>query len=226
MFVIGLTGGIASGKTTVSRILKELGAEVIDADQVARKVTEPNRPAWNELVRAFGKGILNPDCTINRRRLGSLVFGNPKHLATLNSITHPRIIADIKDRLELLAAESEGRVKEGTETELAGNKEKVVVLDAPLLIEAGMTSLVDEVWVVVVGRETQISRLMARENFSYEEAVQRLRAQMPLSEKVKRADRVIDNEGLLEETRRKVQALWKEIQQQAKMRKGKAEGKD
>jgi len=197
MTIIGLTGGIASGKSTVSRILKELGAEVIDADLVAKEIIRPQSPAWKELVAAFGKGILNDDKTINRRKLGQIVFGNPTALAKLNAITHPRIIEKIKDKIREIQNRDE---------------EKIIVIDAPLLIEAGMVPLTDEVWVVVVDPETQLHRLMARDHFTFQEALNRLNAQLPLAEKMKYARRIIDNRGSIEETAREVRRLWEELQ--------------
>ncbi|MCL4426096.1 MAG: dephospho-CoA kinase [Firmicutes bacterium] len=196
MTVIGLTGGIASGKSTVSRILKELGAEIIDADMVAKEVIRPQLPAWRELVATFGRAILNDDKTINRRKLGQMVFGNPEALAKLNTITHPRIIQVIKDRIE--------QIKRRDET-------GVIVIDAPLLIEAGMVSLTDEVWLVMVDPDIQLSRLMARDHFTFQEALNRLNAQMSPEEKMKYARRIIDNRGPVEETTKEVVRLWQEL---------------
>lgn len=195
MVLIGLTGGIASGKSTISKMLKELGAEVIDADLVAREVIQPRSAAWREMVEAFGKGILNDDRTINRRRLGNVVFPDPKAVEKLNSITHPRIIQRIEDRIE--DARKRGIA--------------VLVIDAPLLIESGMVPMVDEVWVVMVDPDTQISRLMARDHFTFQEALNRLNSQMPLEEKLKYAHRVINNKGTPEETRAEVVRVWNEV---------------
>jgi len=185
MRVIGLTGGIASGKSTVSYILKSLGAIVIDADKVARKVVEPGQPAWQDIVKEFGEEVLNEDMTINREALGKLVFNDQSSLAKLNSITHPRVIEYFEQELTRLAEES---------------PEAVVVLDVPLLFESGMHRLADEIWVVWADEAVQLERLMEREGFTCEEAWQRIRAQMPLEEKARRADRVINNSGSLDET--------------------------
>lgn len=195
MILIGLTGGIASGKSTISKMLKELGAEVIDADLVAREVIQPRSAAWREMVEAFGKGILNDDRTINRRRLGSLVFPDPKAVERLNAITHPRILKRIQERVE----------------EARRRGVRVLVIDAPLLIEAGMVPMVDEVWVVKVDPDTQITRLMARDHFTFQEALNRLNSQMPLEEKLKYAHRVIDNKGTPEETRAEVTRIWNDL---------------
>ncbi|MHB8946526.1 MAG: dephospho-CoA kinase [Bacillota bacterium] len=194
MTTIGLTGGIASGKSTVSSILRNLGAVVIDADAVSKRVTRPGTAAWRELVDAFGEDIINPDRTINRRKLGGKAFDDPEALKRLNAITHPRIIGAIKR--EMARAMKSGRV---------------VVIDAPLLIEAGMTDLVDQVWVVSVDKETQVSRLMARDHFSQHEAESRMRAQLPLDVKKKYADRLIDNSGSFEQTKAAIEALWKQL---------------
>lgn len=195
MVVIGLTGGIASGKSTVSRILKELGAEIVDADLVAKEVIRPNTDAWRELVSEFGRGMLNPDKTINRRKLGNMVFPDKTALAKLNRITHPRILKRIDERI--------------AQARQAGVR--VLVLDAPLLIEAGMVSIADQVWVVAVDQETQLTRLMARDHFTFQEALNRLNSQMPLAEKIKYAAVVIDNSGSLEETRARITGLWEKI---------------
>ncbi len=191
---IGLTGGIASGKSTVSSILRNLGAVVIDADAVSKRVTRPGTAAWRELVDAFGEDILNPDRTINRRKLGGKAFDDSEALKRLNAITHPRIIGAIKR--EMARAVKSGRV---------------VVIDAPLLIEAGMTDLVDQVWVVSVDKETQVTRLMARDHFSQHEAESRMRAQLPLDVKKKYADRIIDNSGSFETTKAAIEELWRQL---------------
>ncbi|NPV28422.1 MAG: dephospho-CoA kinase [Firmicutes bacterium] len=196
MRVIGLTGGIASGKSLVSRLLRELGALVIDADQIAREVVEPGKPAYHSILREFGNQVLNPDGSLNRQALGRLVFSDPRKLERLNQITHPLIIAEIQKLLKsyrLLFPE------------------KAVVLDAPLLYEAGLESIVDEVWVVYVDYPTQLQRLMERDGLTREEARRRIEAQLPLEEKVKRADRVIDNRGTPEETALQVRKFWNEI---------------
>ncbi|MDI9569089.1 MAG: dephospho-CoA kinase [Bacillota bacterium] len=191
MRVIGLTGGIATGKSTVSRMLAEKGLPIVDADLIAREVVEPGKPAYREIVQTFGGEILQADGTLNRKLLGKLVFGDPARLQTLNQITHPRIREEIEGRLQALRDKG---------TELA-------VLDAPLLIEANLQPLVDEVWVVTCPRELQIKRLQERDNLSVPEAEGRIKAQMPLEEKIKYAQRVIDNSRDIAHTRRQVQEL-------------------
>jgi dephospho-CoA kinase len=198
VIVIGLTGGIASGKSTVSRMLKSLGAKIIDADQLARDLVRPGRPAWRDIVHHFGRGILLENGEINRKELGRVVFSDPEARRLLNRLTHPRVKSRTKAILRKLA-----RV----------DPQAVVVIDAPLLLEAGMDDLVDEIWVVSASPDTQIRRLMARDQLTREEAVQRLEAQMPLAEKIKRAHRVIDNEGAEEDTWRQVLACWQAVQE-------------
>lgn len=185
MKIIGLTGGIASGKSTVSRILKDLGAIIIDADETAHSVIEPNKPAWRDIVQNFGEAILNPDMTINRDKLGEIVFQDPQQLDRLNHITHPRIMESFKDDFQ--------RIK-------TNSPDAIVVLEVPLLYETFMDRMCDEVWVVWVDRETQIKRLIGRNNYSEEEAIRRIESQIPLDEKARRADLVIDNRGTVEET--------------------------
>lgn len=188
MKVIGLTGGIASGKSTVSRYLKELGAYIIDADIIAREIVKPGKPAYREIVSCFGKEILRPDGEIDRARLGSMVFADPVARERLNQITHPR-------------------VKEAMEQELAQCKARgvrIAVLDVPLLYEAGMDKMADEVWVVWLPEPVQIERLISRDGLDEEAARMRVISQMPLDEKKKRGDVIIDNSGDLDDTYRQV----------------------
>lgn len=199
MRVIGLTGGIASGKSTVSSILRSLGAIIINADEIARLIVEPGKPAWRDIVSTFGREVLNQDDTINRRLLGNKVFGNRDMLAKLNRITHPRIIESCRRRLKEIAE----TIPDAT-----------VVLEVPLLFEVGMDKMVDEVWVVWTSEEVELERLMERDNLSRDQALQRIRAQMPLAEKTRRADRVIDNTGRLEETRNQITKFFNEITKQ------------
>lgn len=185
MKIIGLTGGIASGKSTVSKTLKKLGAYIIDADETAHSVIEPHKPAWTDIVAAFGDDILNPDETINRDKMGQIVFSDPEQLTRLNQITHPRIMQSFKDDFQRIRATK---------------PDAIVVLEVPLLYETFMERMCDEVWVVWVDYETQLQRLINRNNYSPEEAKQRIEAQIPLDEKARRADVVINNRGSIEET--------------------------
>jgi len=190
--VIGLTGGIASGKSTVAGILEKLGAVIIDADLLAREVVAPGEPAFKAIVEAFGDGILNPDRTINREALSRLVFADPEARKRLESITHPAI----------------GRRSENRLAEFRQRGVPVVFYVAPLLIEAGATSRVDEIWVVYLDGETQLRRLMDRDRSSREEALRKIAAQMPMAEKKKFGKVVIDNCGTLAETERQVREIW------------------
>jgi len=192
MRIIGLTGGIASGKSSVARILESLGVVVIDADQLAREAVSPGEEAYRSIVAGFCDGILNPDRTINRQALGKIVFADPAARRRLERITHPAIARLADQRL----------------TALRNAGAPVVVYMSPLLIEAGVTSRVDEIWVVYADRETQVARLMLRDGLGREEALQRLAAQMPMEEKRTLGRIVIDNSGTPEETERQVKDLW------------------
>jgi dephospho-CoA kinase len=192
MRIIGLTGGIASGKSSVARILEALGVAVIDADQLSREAVAPGEEAYCSIVAGFGEGILNPDRTINRQALGKIVFSDSAARRRLERITHPAI----------------ARLAEAKLTALRNAGTPVVVYMAPLLIEAGVTSRVDEIWVVYADRETQVARLMLRDGLSRDEALQRVAAQMPMEEKRTYGRIVIDNSGTLEETERQVKDLW------------------
>ena len=178
MKVIGLTGGIASGKSTVSNYLKSIELTVIDADQIAREIVDIGQPALEEISMTFGKEILNEDGSLNRKVLGKIVFSNEKLLKKLNKITHPRIINEIINRIELYKK---------------NRKNSIVFVDAALLIEMNMRQLVDEIWLIKVDKETQRKRLMDRDGSRFAEAESRINAQMSMEEKVKYADVVIDN---------------------------------
>ncbi|MGH7890037.1 MAG: dephospho-CoA kinase [Thermodesulfobacteriota bacterium] len=196
MKVIGLTGNIACGKSAVARMFEELGSKTIDADQIARLVVKHGEPAWHEVVETFGAEILNRDGSINRSILGEIVFNDKEKREILNSITHPRIIERIKELVEQLAKE----------------KVEVVIVEAALIVEkGGMKSVIRELIIVTADEETQIRRLIKRDGLSREEAVARIKSQMPLSEKLKYATYVVDNSGTFEETRKQVEELWKKI---------------
>ncbi|OKO90805.1 dephospho-CoA kinase [Geobacillus proteiniphilus] len=191
---IGLTGGIASGKSTVSAMMRELGLPVIDADEAARAVVRPGEDAYRQIVAAFGPDILQTNGEIDRAKLGAIVFNDEEERKKLNAIVHPAV------RRKMLA-EKEALVRSGAKT---------VVLDIPLLFESGLTSWVDKVLVVYVDDDIQLRRLMARNGFTEEEARARIHAQWPLAEKMKRADAVINNNGTKEETRRQLLAILKQ----------------
>jgi dephospho-CoA kinase len=196
MLIVGLTGGVASGKTAASQFLKEEGAYIIDADQIARELVQPHKPAWNELIRAFGKEILQEDGSIHRKKLAEKVFADPKERKRLNQILHPRIKEEM-----------------GRRTKEIGQKDPkaIVVIDAPLLVELGDHQEMDKLIVVTSTQTQQIERLKDREGIGPKEAQKILSSQMPLGEKVKLADFVIGNEGSLEETKKRVREVFKEL---------------
>ncbi|KUK10641.1 MAG: Dephospho-CoA kinase [Clostridia bacterium 41_269] len=195
MYVIGLTGGIASGKSLVSSILAELGAVVLDVDKVGHEIIKPNEPAYREIVEYFGRDILMDNGKIDRKKLGKMVFSDPKKLKVLNRITHYRIRERVREILE--------KYKNDGVT--------VVVVEAALLFEMEMHEMVDEVWVVWANKKQQIERLIKRDGLTEEEAEKRIAAQLPPEQKVLRADRVIYNSGDVEDTKRQVAALWHEL---------------
>jgi dephospho-CoA kinase len=192
MRVLGLTGGIGSGKSLVARIFQELGAEVIDADQLAREVVEPGEPALAEIVTDFGPDILLPDGRLDRTKLGSVIFADPAARRRLNAITHPRI----RDRMRQAVASRESRPG-------------VLVLDIPLLYENGRTDMMEKVIVVWVDPQTQLERLTKRDGLSPTAARQRIEAQLSLDAKRNRADHVINNSGTEQQTRRQVEAIYR-----------------
>ncbi len=192
MFVIGLTGGIGTGKTQVSNILVELGASIVNADLLGHEIYKPHTEGWQEVVNAFGEDVLTPDGEIDRRKLGAIVFSDPEALKQLNSIAHPRIYSLAEERIRSL-----GR-----------NGKDVVVLEAALLIEAKWTPLVDEVWVTTSPEDDVIKRIQERNGFDEESILSRIRSQMPQTERVEHADAIIDNIGNLAELRGKVEELW------------------
>jgi dephospho-CoA kinase len=193
--VIGLTGGIASGKSTVARILRELGAPVVDADVLARQVVEPGQPAYEDIVREFGTGVLAADGTLDRKKLGERVFGDPAARARLNAITHPRIGAAGQ-------AEIARHVAAGA---------PVVFYEAALIVENGMHRLLDGLVVVSASPEAQLVRTMQRDGLDDSAARARLAAQLPLADKLAAATHVIDNSGTPDDTRAQVVALWTEL---------------
>ena len=192
MKVIGLTGGIGSGKSTVSRFLGEMGAVVLDADKVGHQAYQPGTETWKELVAAFGEDIVAPDSTIDRRRLGAIVFADPEALARLNRIVHPRMFDMMKARIE----------------EYRGQGTEVVVLEAAILLEANWTPLVDEVWVTVTSESTVVQRTRERTGLPEEQIRARIRSQLSNEERTKQAKVVITNDGDLAELRLRVEELW------------------
>jgi dephospho-CoA kinase len=196
MLVVGLTGGVASGKTTVSRILQQEGAYLIDADFIARELVQPHTPIWSELIRAFGKEILEKDESINRRALAARVFSNPQKREQLEKILHPQIAREIDRRIE------EIRKKD---------PEAVVVVDAALLVETGTYRRMDRLIVVTATEAQQVERLGNRTGAAPKEALGIISSQIPLAEKLKVADFIIRNEGALEETIRRAKEVFREL---------------
>ncbi|RUS43837.1 dephospho-CoA kinase [Cohnella sp. AR92] len=192
---MGLTGGIATGKSTVSRLLTECGAALVDADRIAREVVEPGQASLRLIAERFGQAVLLENGALNRKKLGEIVFADPAEREALERITHPAIRAVMKERMARLEREDPSRL---------------VVVDVPLLYESELSSLFQKVMVVYVPREVQLERLMERDGLSREAAERRLHAQMDIEEKRKRADFVIDNRGSLEETTRLVESFWRE----------------
>jgi len=195
MFVIGLTGGIASGKSTVSKILAQTGAPVIDADKIAHEVVMPKQLAWEKIVSHFGISVLLDSGQLNRAALGAKVFSNPTERKWLENLIHPLVQAAIEQAIQVCQHE----------------KKEIVVLDIPLLYEVGWETLVDETWVVSVDATTQLNRLVQRDHLLLVQAQKRIDSQMSLTEKVKRADYVIDNMFDLAKTREQVLKRWNQI---------------
>ncbi len=200
MIVVGLTGGVATGKSTVAKMFKACGAHVIDADVLAREVVEPGKPAWRDIVATFGKGILQPNRALDRAALARLVFRHPAKLRRLGKIIHPRVALE-QARL--------ARVM-GRQTPRA-----VVIYDAPVLIEAGAHRRMDRLIVVTADQATQIARLRRRNGLSRTEALRRIRAQLPLAEKIRHADHVLDGTKPLARLRREVRQLYRTLSQTA-----------
>jgi len=196
MIVIGLTGGIASGKSTVAEMLSELGAVVIDADKVGHEAFSPHTEAWRKVVAAFGKDILGQNEEIDRSKLAQLVFNDPKALKRLNRTMHPLMHSIVEKRIEALR-------RQGIE---------VVVLEATLLIEAKWTDLVDQVWVTITPGDSVINRLVSQKGFTDEQAKARINSQTPISQRAKHADVVIRNDSDMEMLKKKVEELWRKLQ--------------
>lgn len=194
MKVIGLTGGIGSGKSTVSRFLAELGAVIIDADKVGHDALK-DAEIRQEIIAAFGERVLTPAGDIDRSRLGKIVFDDAEALERLNRIIQPRIHDVIKAQLE-----------DCRERGVA-----VVVLEAPLLVEAGATSIVDEVWVTAAPEPTVLKRLRERSGLSESETLARIHSQISAEERVKHADVIVDNDGSLDELKAKIEGLWRRL---------------
>jgi len=189
--VVGLTGGIASGKSTVANMLKEQSIPVIDADVIARDVVAVGEKAYEQIVEAFGEEVLNEDKSINRAKLGSIIFQDEPKRKKLNEIVHPAVRKEMMRQQELYRNENK----------------PLIVLDIPLLFESNLTHLVEKIIVVYVDENTQLDRLKKRNGYSTKEALSRINAQMPLREKVTKADEVINNNGTMEESKEQLLAI-------------------
>ena len=198
MKVIGLTGGIASGKSTVSQMLSELGAVVIDADKIGHEAFRPDTDAWRQVVAEFGRGILDRDGEIDRSRLADVVFNDPRALEKLNRIMHPRMRRIVEGRIEALR----------------GQGVEAVVLEAALLIEAKWTDLVDQVWVAVAPESQVIDRLRSQRGFNEERGRARIESQMSAAERARHADVLIVNDADMDTLREKVRELWEDLPSQ------------
>ncbi|MEH7885944.1 dephospho-CoA kinase [Bacillus sp. JJ1609] len=192
--VIGLTGGIASGKSTVSAMFADMGITVIDADVEARLAVDIGEKAYNDIISHFGKSILAEDGAINRQKLGSIIFNDEEKRNLLNSIVHPAV---------------RERMAQKRQTAEAAN-EKAIVMDIPLLFESKLTNLVEKIILVYVDEETQLERLMKRNGYSEAEALSRIESQMPLKLKVELADAVIDNRGSIEHSKAQLMDILKD----------------
>ena len=190
--IVGLTGNIAAGKSTVTSIFKELGAHIIDWDELARQVVRPHSKAWKEISEHFGKGILNVDLTINRQKLADIVFSNKRELTKLNQIVHPEVF-EMDER-----ATNEIRNRD---------PDALIIKDIPLLFEVTRPVFVNKVIVVSASEETQLRRLEER-GINRRDAQKRIKCQLSLEEKIKSADFVINNDGPLEDTRRQVEDIF------------------
>lgn len=194
--ILGITGGIGSGKSTASQILGELGAFVIDADLVGYKIYQPDTPAWREIVETFGKEVVAPDRTIDRTKLGPIVFIAPEKLEALNKITHGKIYSYIQGQIDYIRDH---------------DPNCVIAVEAAILLEAGWRSLVEELWVVVASEDVVINRLQAYKNMSEDQARARINAQMTNDDRIAQSDDVIWNNEGLSELRQAVEASWQRL---------------
>lgn len=200
MIVAGLTGGIGTGKSTVAAVFAEAGAVIIDADEIARDVVAKGRPAWCRIVAHFGRAVLLPDGDIDRKKLGAIIFNDKRQKVHLERIVHPRVIAKTKQQLKEIE-----KIQ----------PQAVVILDVPLLIEAGMDRDLDEVIVVYTPEAVQLKRLMRRDRLTAAEGLSRIRSQMPIEEKKTRATVVIDNSTSPAVTRKRVLKVFADLQRRA-----------
>jgi dephospho-CoA kinase len=204
MLNVGLTGGIACGKSTVAQMFVRLGGHLIDFDKLAHEVQKPDWPAWQDVVNYFGREILRPDQNIDRNKLAAVVFNQPDKLQKLNDIVHPRVYEAWRSRLE--------KIKKH-------HPHAIVFADVPLLFEGRMQHLFDLTILVMVAPEEQVNRLMNRSDLCRAEAELRLSCQMPIHDKMNLADIVIDNQCVVEETEKKVTEVWQNLLEREKHQK-------
>ena len=198
--LVGLTGGMGSGKTTVGNLFKKLGAHVLDADVICRSLVEPEKPAWREIINLLGEEILKDDQTLDRRKIADIVFNNPEKKKALEAILHPRVMEEERTLYAGIVKNDPGAL---------------VIIDAALLIESENYRKVDKVIVIACDEEIQLRRIMAKNMFSREDAERRLQLQMPLEEKIKFADYVLHNDSDLTVLKKKVETLFHQLKQLA-----------
>jgi len=191
--ILGVTGGLATGKSTVARMFGKLGASVLDADKIAHGLIKPGGPVYKKVISVFGRGILDPNGRINRGRLAGIVFEDKKKLVILNTIVHPEVISKIRSQIKKRAGQG-----------------RPYIIDAPLLTEAGLLDMIDMLVVVSTDRKTQIKRAKRRSRISRREIARRIGSQLPLAKKKRLADFIIDNSGSLHSTKKEVNKIWRE----------------
>jgi dephospho-CoA kinase len=201
MLNVGLTGGIATGKSTVVRMLVRKGARVIDHDGLVHTLQEPGQPVWKRIVETFGRDILGADQRIDRKKLGSLVFDDEERRRTLEGIVHPAVLEEAQRRRDEIASE---------------DRHAIVLSDIPLLLEVGMQDRFDLILLVYAPPEVQILRVMQRNKMTRDEALARLKAQMPIDEKLRAADVVIRNDGTMRDLEKRVEEVWQELRKKEK----------
>jgi dephospho-CoA kinase len=198
--LVGLTGGMGSGKTTVGKLFEALGSYILDADKICRSLVEPGKPAWQEIIGLLGNGILRDDQTLDRRKIADIIFNDPEKKKALETILHPRVMKEEQAIYKDILKSDPGAL---------------VIIDAALLIESENCRKVDRVIVIACDVETQLHRIMDNNTFSREDAQRRLQQQMPLEEKIKFADYVLHNNSGLSELKEKVEALFHQLKQLA-----------
>jgi dephospho-CoA kinase len=198
MLIVGLTGGIASGKSTVAEMFEREGGYILDTDSMSREVVEPDTPGWHEVVSFFGKEILNQDRTLNRKKLGDIVFSDPRQRKKLEAMLHPKIYERKKELIGAIVDR---------------DTQAILIIAIPLLIEVNSQDTVDKIVLVYVSPQVQLARLMARDGFSTADAQKRVASQMPIDSKLKYAHYVINNEGPLEKTQQAVRDVFKGLKE-------------